>query len=82
MLLMYFLQVKFYKSTFDPPKKEQKTKALSANIQKFLARKEEEERKKAVEAKKKKDVSYVVMYGQVKLRVYINNTQIWFLYRR
>jgi protein SPT2 len=55
------LQVKFYKSTFDPPKKEQKSKALSANIQKFLARKEEEERRKIIEAKKKKDVSFVVL---------------------
>lgn len=57
-----FLQVKCYKSTFDPPKKEQKSKALSANIQKFLARKEEEERQKAIEAKKKKDVSIVMLH--------------------
>ncbi|KDR23790.1 protein SPT2 homolog [Zootermopsis nevadensis] len=48
-------EVKCYKSTFDPPKKEQKSKSLSVNIRKFLARKEEEERRKAVEAKKKKD---------------------------
>jgi protein SPT2 len=52
--------VQFYKSTFDPPKKEQKSKALSANIQKFLARKEEEEKRKTNEAKKKKDVSFVI----------------------
>jgi hypothetical protein len=36
-----------------------------------LARKEEEEKKKAIEAKKKKDVSYVVLYDEVKLRAFI-----------
>ncbi|KAJ4452132.1 hypothetical protein ANN_03650 [Periplaneta americana] len=52
---IHFQQVKCYKSSFDPPKKEQKTKSLSANIQKFLARKEEEEKQKVIEAKKKRD---------------------------
>ncbi|XP_071452746.1 protein SPT2 homolog [Hetaerina americana] len=48
-------EVKCYRTSFAPPKKEQKTKALSANIQKFLARKEEEEKRKLVEADKKRD---------------------------
>lgn len=46
----------YYKSKFDPPKKEQKTKdRLSANIQKFLAKKDEEEKQKKVEAQRKRD---------------------------
>lgn len=46
----------FYKARFDPPKKEQKHKdKLSANIQKFLAKKDEEERQKKLDAQKKKE---------------------------
>lgn len=61
-------EVKCYKSTFEPPKKEQKSKALSANIQKFLARKEEEERKKVTEAKKKKDELLALRSQDVKAK--------------
>ncbi|XP_046395694.1 protein SPT2 homolog [Ischnura elegans] len=46
-------EVRCYRTTFAPPKKEQKNKSLSANIQKFLARKEEEERQKTIDADKK-----------------------------
>ncbi|XP_052737921.1 protein SPT2 homolog isoform X2 [Bicyclus anynana] len=46
----------YYKARFDPPKKEQKSRdQLSANIQKFLAKKEEEERQKKLDAQRKKD---------------------------
>ncbi|CAH0721460.1 unnamed protein product, partial [Brenthis ino] len=46
----------FYKARFDPPKKEQKCRdRLSANIQKFLAKKEEEERQKKLEAQRKRE---------------------------
>lgn len=46
----------YYKARFDPPKKETKTRdRLSANIQKFLAKKEEEERQKKLEAQRKKE---------------------------
>lgn len=45
----------YYRAKFDPPKKEQKQKSLSANIQKFLAKKEEEERIKAQEANRKRE---------------------------
>lgn len=46
---------KCYRTSFSPPKKENKNKSLSVNIQKFLARKEEEEKLKVLEAKKKKE---------------------------
>lgn len=46
----------YYKARFDPPKKETKSRdRLSANIQKFLAKKEEEERQKKLEAQRKKE---------------------------
>uniref|UniRef100_A0A2A4JDT7 Protein SPT2 homolog n=1 Tax=Heliothis virescens TaxID=7102 RepID=A0A2A4JDT7_HELVI len=46
----------YYKARFDPPKKEQKQRdRLSANIQKFLAKKDEEERQKKIEAQKKRE---------------------------
>ncbi|CAH2063127.1 unnamed protein product, partial [Iphiclides podalirius] len=46
----------YYKARFDPPKKEEKVKdRLSANIQKFLAKKEEEERLKQLEAQRKRE---------------------------
>ncbi|XP_069355443.1 protein SPT2 homolog isoform X2 [Maniola hyperantus] len=46
----------YYKARFDPPKKEQKSRdKLSANIQKFLAKKEEEERQKKQEIQRKKE---------------------------
>ncbi|XP_041973033.1 protein SPT2 homolog isoform X2 [Aricia agestis] len=46
----------YYKARFDPPKKEQKARdKLSANIQKFLAKKEEEERQKKEEATRKRE---------------------------
>lgn len=45
----------YYKARFDPPKKEQKQRdRLSANIQKFLAKKDEEERQKKLEADRKR----------------------------
>nr|XP_021188886.2 protein SPT2 homolog [Helicoverpa armigera] len=46
----------YYKARFDPPKKEQKQRdRLSANIQKFLAKKDEEERQKKIEAQRKRE---------------------------
>ncbi|KAJ8725272.1 hypothetical protein PYW07_016230 [Mythimna separata] len=46
----------YYKARFDPPKKEQKQRdRLSANIQKFLAKKDEEEKQKRLEAQKKRE---------------------------
>lgn len=48
----------YYKARFDPPKKEKELKPkdrLSANIQKFLQKKEEEERQKELDAKRKRD---------------------------
>lgn len=45
----------YYKARFDPPKKEQKQRdKLSANIQKFLAKKDEEERQKKIEEQRKR----------------------------
>ncbi|XP_059051309.1 protein SPT2 homolog [Achroia grisella] len=45
----------YYKARFDPPKKEQKQRdRLSANIQKFLAKKDEEERQKKLDAERKR----------------------------
>ncbi|XP_065202237.1 protein SPT2 homolog [Planococcus citri] len=44
----------YYRTTFAPPKKERRQKELSANIQKFLAKKEEEEKQKRLEAERKK----------------------------
>lgn len=52
----YFQESSYYKARFDPPKKEQKQRdKLSANIQKFLAKKEEEERQKKIDAQRKRD---------------------------
>ncbi|KAF2901726.1 hypothetical protein ILUMI_04454 [Ignelater luminosus] len=49
-------EVRYYSTKFSPPKKEEKkAKALSANIQKFLARKEAEEKQKMKEANRKRD---------------------------
>ncbi|KAJ2950457.1 hypothetical protein O0L34_g8700 [Tuta absoluta] len=46
----------YYKAKFDPPKKEQRQKdRLSANIQKFLAKKDEEEKRKKLEAQRKRE---------------------------
>lgn len=46
----------YYKAKFDPPKKEQKQRdKLSANIQKFLAKKDEEEKQKKLEAQRKRE---------------------------
>ena len=54
----FFLQaVNYYKTSFDPPKKEQREKKLSLNIQKFLARQEEEKRHKLEEDERKKQVN-------------------------
>ncbi|KAK4886568.1 hypothetical protein RN001_002839 [Aquatica leii] len=48
--------VRVYNTKFTPPKKEEKkSKTLSANIQKFLARKEAEEKNKQLEASRKRD---------------------------
>ncbi|KAG8225833.1 hypothetical protein J437_LFUL004762, partial [Ladona fulva] len=47
--------VKCYRTTFGPPKKEPKSKCLSDNIRKFLAKKEEEEKLKLLEANKKRE---------------------------
>ncbi|XP_058827777.1 protein SPT2 homolog [Topomyia yanbarensis] len=46
---------RYYSTKFAPPKKECKEKKLSANIKKFLAKKEEEEREKALEEQRKRD---------------------------
>lgn len=54
-ILICILQGNYYKTKFEPPKKENKSTKLSANIQKFLAQKEKEEKQKAQEAKKQRD---------------------------
>lgn len=55
-LIFYLQDNYYYKARFDPPKKEEKVKdRLSANIQKFLAKKEEEERQKQLEAQRKRE---------------------------
>jgi len=47
--------VRYYSTKFEPPKKIKKeSKDLSANIKKFLAKKEAEEQKKRDENQKKK----------------------------
>lgn len=46
---------KFYPAKFSAPKKESKEKKLSANIQKFLKKREDDERQKAALAKQKLD---------------------------
>lgn len=51
-----FQESSYYKARFDPPKKEQKQRdKLSANIQKFLAKKDEEEKQKTLDAHRKRD---------------------------
>jgi len=50
-----FQKQRFYPSSFGPPKKEEKSKGLSINVKKFLARKEEEERQRKIEAELKKE---------------------------
>lgn len=53
---MFISQVKYFKASLDPPKKETKeSRQLSDSIKKFLAKKEEEDRKKKLEEQKKKD---------------------------
>ncbi|XP_015368161.1 PREDICTED: protein SPT2 homolog [Diuraphis noxia] len=48
--------VKYFKASLDPPKKETKeSRQLSDSIKKFLAKKDEEERLKQIEEQKKKD---------------------------
>lgn len=50
--------MKCYKTKFEPPKKEVKTKTnLSANIQKYLQKRDEDEKRKADEEKRKKEVT-------------------------
>lgn len=56
ILLPLFKVNGWYKAGFSPPKKEQREKKLSINIQKFLARKETEEKQKQLEAERKKQV--------------------------
>ncbi|XP_055523975.1 protein SPT2 homolog [Wyeomyia smithii] len=46
---------RYYSTKFAPPKKECKEKKLSANIKKFLAKKEQEERERALEEKRKRE---------------------------
>ncbi|KAI4462510.1 fast leu-rich domain-containing [Holotrichia oblita] len=43
-------QIQYYSTKFSPPKKEQRSRNLSVNVQKFLARKEAEEKVKQREA--------------------------------
>lgn len=50
-----FQSSKYYPAKFSAPKKESKEKKLSANIQKFLKKREDEERQKAISAKQKLD---------------------------
>lgn len=53
------LQTKCYKTKFEPPKKEIKSRSsLSANIQKYLQKRDEDEKKKVEDEKRKKDVSH------------------------
>lgn len=53
---MFCLKIKYYSTKLAPPKKEsKKSTTLSANIQKFLARKDAEEKKTASKAKEKRD---------------------------
>ncbi|XP_060874732.1 protein SPT2 homolog isoform X1 [Metopolophium dirhodum] len=48
--------VKYFKASLDPPKKETKeSRQLSDSIKKFLAKKDEEDRLKQIEEQKKKD---------------------------
>lgn len=51
---MLLSQIRYYSTKYEPPKKEQKSKQLSANIQKFLARQKEEEQRKLEEERRKK----------------------------
>ncbi|GJQ65224.1 hypothetical protein Trydic_g7357 [Trypoxylus dichotomus] len=48
-------QIQYYSTKFAPPKKEQRAKTVSVNVQKFLARKEAEEKQKAQEALEKRN---------------------------
>lgn len=47
-------EVQYYKTKFEPPKKEQRSKQLSENIKKFLERQREEEKRKQQEEARKK----------------------------
>lgn len=75
--LLVYVQVKYYSTKFEPPKKEKKTSQLSDNIKKFLAKKEAEEKKKALEARQKRD-ELLALRSQVnfliKLSVATNKT--------
>lgn len=58
----------YYKAKFDPPKKEQRERdRLSANIQKFLAKKDEEERQKKLDAQRKRDELLAMRDPKVKI---------------
>ncbi|XP_022900928.2 protein SPT2 homolog [Onthophagus taurus] len=48
-------QIQYYSTKFAPPKKEQRNKTVSVNVQKFLARKEAEEKQKMEEARRRKE---------------------------
>lgn len=55
-LFLLFFQVKYFKASLDPPKKESKeSRQLSDSIKKFLAKKEEEDKQKQLKERKKKD---------------------------
>lgn len=54
--IFYFVQVRYFKASLDPPKKETKeSRQLSDSIKRFLAKKDEEDRLKQIEEQKKKD---------------------------
>ncbi|KRT82389.1 hypothetical protein AMK59_3210 [Oryctes borbonicus] len=48
-------QIQYYSTKFSAPKKEQRAKTVSVNVQKFLARKEAEEKHKAQEEMEKRN---------------------------
>lgn len=52
----YLFQVRYFKASLDPPKKEtRESRQLSDNIKRFLAKKDEEDKQKQLEEQKKKD---------------------------
>lgn len=54
--IFHFVQVRYFKASLDPPKKETKeSRQLSDSIKRFLAKKDEEDRLKQIEEQKKKD---------------------------
>jgi protein SPT2 len=63
-------EVKYFKASLDPPKKETKEgRQLSDSIKKFLAKKEEEDRLKLIEEQKKKMNYY---HCEVKIENHLN----------